>query len=513
MKNMDDDNGNVEDNSRAAESDELSSSNDSTSYKQQQQERSSVMDRSSAANHLHFNVAASPPKFVSFDDVMRTADGISNMALAHEIAVDNEFKLEKFDPPENSMEKQVKDIMHKAFWDSLEEKLKEDPPDYSHGLMLLAEIKEALMSILLPQHNRLQAHINEVLDLELIEQKVEYEVLDFHYYADFVISIMSRMCAPVRDENIADLREITEIVPLFREIFSVIDLMKMDMANFTIQQMRPYIQQHSVEYERKKFQEFLKQQQENDMDGLVFTKDWLQKTYDKVEMTSQNALLEASAPVPMVTPASILNEAYLELLAWDERRTFPETMVMDEGRILDLKDKTQQLTMVSAILLVTYNMAGAGIAGITGFKTKLKNEINILLDEVPEYELESKIEGVGDHVIRQVNECLHKHGFQEMDASKQKSLKGQIKDVLDKNHPVRRLLYSRVIDFIRQVLTTCKSEPMKIPPGLSAVEPELSAVCGHFCRLMSHNRSVFGLYYADIMATITKRNVDLSPRN
>ena len=37
--------------------------------------------------------------------------------------------------------------------------------------------------------------------------------------------------------------------------------MKMDMANFTIQQIRPYIQQQSVEYERKKFQEFLKTQQ------------------------------------------------------------------------------------------------------------------------------------------------------------------------------------------------------------------------------------------------------------
>ena len=43
----------------------------------------------------------------------------------------------------------------------------------------------------------------------------------------------------------------------FREIFDVMDLMKMDMANFTIQQIRPFIQKQSVEYERKKFKEFL----------------------------------------------------------------------------------------------------------------------------------------------------------------------------------------------------------------------------------------------------------------
>lgn len=34
----------------------------------------------------------------------------------------------------------------------------------------------------------------------------------------------------------------------------------MDMANFTIQQIRPYLQQQSMEYEKAKFEEFLKTQ-------------------------------------------------------------------------------------------------------------------------------------------------------------------------------------------------------------------------------------------------------------
>lgn len=33
--------------------------------------------------------------------------------------------------------------------------------------------------------------------------------------------------------------------------------MKLDMVNFTISHMRPHIQQHSVEYEKSKFQEIL----------------------------------------------------------------------------------------------------------------------------------------------------------------------------------------------------------------------------------------------------------------
>ena len=48
--------------------------------------------------------------------------------------------------------------------------------------------------------------------------------------------------------------------------------MKMDMANYTIQQIRPFLQQQSAEYERKKFQEFLEVQQGMFTDSFRSTK-------------------------------------------------------------------------------------------------------------------------------------------------------------------------------------------------------------------------------------------------
>ena len=38
---------------------------------------------------------ASPPKFINVEDVMRLADGVTDMALAHEIAISSEFRLEQ----------------------------------------------------------------------------------------------------------------------------------------------------------------------------------------------------------------------------------------------------------------------------------------------------------------------------------------------------------------------------------------------------------------------------------
>ena len=63
-----------------------------------------------------------------------------------------------------------------------------------------------------------------------------------------------------------------------REIFRVLDLMKLDMVNFTISQARPYIQQHSVKYEREKFQLLL-----NTQKGSCFTYALLHKIFCKYQ--------------------------------------------------------------------------------------------------------------------------------------------------------------------------------------------------------------------------------------
>jgi hypothetical protein len=73
-----------------------------------------------------------------------------------------------------------------------------------------------MFELMLPHHVGVRGQIEEVLDLALIEQQADHGALDIHYYADFIINIMSRLCAPIRDDEIAQLGYITEIVPLFK---------------------------------------------------------------------------------------------------------------------------------------------------------------------------------------------------------------------------------------------------------------------------------------------------------
>ena len=44
----------------------------------------------------------------------------------------------------SSLEKRVKEIVHKAFWDCLSVQLSEDPPTYDHAIKLVGEIKEVM---------------------------------------------------------------------------------------------------------------------------------------------------------------------------------------------------------------------------------------------------------------------------------------------------------------------------------------------------------------------------------
>ncbi|PNF14068.1 T-complex protein 11-like protein 1 [Cryptotermes secundus] len=440
-------------------------------------------------------IAASPPKFVSLEEIVTAANGFKNMALAHEIAVDKNFKLQKYEPPDNSLHRLVKDVAHKAFWDTLEEKLNEVPPDYEQAMVLLGEIKEDLLSLLLPQNAKLKEEILEVLDADLIRQQAERGTLDFQHYAQYVISIMGKMCAPVRDDEVRKLTQIEGVVPVFRGILETLNLMKMDMANFAIDVIRPDIIAKSVEYEKMKFAEFLKIQ----ADGLQYTRKWLLHHLMNARNDDVICSGEDKNAVRNLT-ASVLGEAYLELLEWNDLNLYPETLMMDQGRFTDLGKKFCHLVVTGSVLLVTTSTAQP-LQAVAAFKSKLKEHINVLLeDSYTNKDLEKIMPNVAEQVVKEVAEGLQTYGFRPLDAATEKLLKGQIMEIVKDDHKIRQLVRTRVREFIQQSITSPVAAPLRIPPGLSSLQTELTAITGQFLRLVSHNRAVFGEYYTNIIA-------------
>lgn len=58
---------------------------------------------------------------------------------------------------------------------------------------------------------------------------------------------------------------------------------------------------------------------------------------------------------------------------------------------------------------------------------------------------------------------------------------------------------NRILEFLQLIISSPTAAPEKLPPGLSSLQTEVFSVAGNFLRIVSHNRSVFGKYYIDII--------------
>lgn len=316
----------------------------------------------------------SPPT-ASLSSLMELENCVSNLSLAHEIAVNRDFCFKPRSPPPDSLEGRVTQIVHRAFWDGLQEQLHSDPPNYNHAVILLQEVKTMLQSLLLPGHVRLRAQMDEVLDMELIQQEVDHGALDLHRLAGYVISTMASLCAPVRDPEVRALRDLKDPVELLREIFRVLGLMKTDMVNFTIQSLRPHLLQQAVQYERAKFQQILDKQPAS----LDNTTAWLQAAASE-EASAVRAQSGPDSRDP-VSATAVLNRAYMRLLHWDPQdQKYPETALMDRARLDALGQRLQMLVLEASVLLLTNAQCGGAVLPLQGFVGKLRQSVAALLE-------------------------------------------------------------------------------------------------------------------------------------
>lgn len=499
------------------------------------------VDSSNNDNHnFSWLTASSPPKFISLDDLLKTADGLDKMALAHEIAVNADFKLndssiEAFNKSEPSsasnsagpstpiknpeeLRQNVKRILHQAFWDVLKSDLGKTPPIYEHAFGLLKELKENVLSFLLPHHQKLKVEIEENIDLNLIEQQCEKNCFDFLPVAKYILDVLSKLCAPVRDDTIKMLKEEADLISLFRGTFELIDAMKIDMANFTLVSMRPVIEKHSAEYERKKFDEFLA----INPNALENTEIWLENAGKKFEQSHQCSSAKAQCSnigneeeekmsKTEISDEKIISEALWSLINSENNIILlPETFLVDESRLNTLRDICGQIVLISSIIATTVNFGGANFSDANLFKMKLKDTLKVLFEDCKVSECSERLKVAAEKVCQECEKYARETDLglkKEIGFAKDwDSLKIQLKNLTEMNNPVRKVMSDRIKFFVLSWATIGNrpKSPVKIPAGLNIVEKELACLTGAFMKLVTHNVAVFGDHYRRILKKIQK---------
>ncbi|XP_075766552.1 T-complex protein 11 homolog isoform X3 [Pelodiscus sinensis] len=395
-----------------------------------------------------FHGKASPPPLLSVAELLETAQEISKMTIAHEIVLNRDFKVQEVNLSPNSLESRVKETLHKAFWDALKEQLSASPPEYTHVIQLLQEIKESILLLLLPRQSRLRSQIEEALDMELIRQEAEHGALDIPNLAMYILDTMAMLCAPIRDEEVQRLQGVTDPVQLLREIFRVLDLMKMDMANFTIQSLRPHLQDHAIHYEQKKFQELLAKLP----NSLDHTTEWLSKAAAEVSASSSSHPEDHGSPTALSlgavsrssatpNPMSVLNQGYMNLLHWEPgTEKYPETLLMDQARLQEIQLQVNQLTIIAAVLLVSSSVCGSTLFSSPVFVDRLKRVTKALLEGLPCTRFQEALLDISNHVHREVSEALLQLDYPAFTSEKSSSLKGQIRSIAEKDNAVRSII-------------------------------------------------------------------------
>ncbi|KAJ6639004.1 T-complex protein 11-like protein 2 [Pseudolycoriella hygida] len=232
---------------------------------------------------------------------------------------------------------------------------------------------------------------------------------------------MAKSCAPVRDEQVAQLRKISDIVETFRGILETMSVMKLDMANCLLDSIRKDVIAHSVMYEREKFQEFMKFYTW----GLPITENWLHQ-FKPTDVTS-----------PHWENGAIM-DAYIGLLEWDEKQKFPETLSLDEVRVAGIRTKALKLCICASAVVIASNIPLIGQNADR--RVSLAKEVSIILENVKSNE---DLQEIIENLWLQIKTSVATHLLTSnavMDDLTEQTFKTQILLLAKKDSPIRSLM-------------------------------------------------------------------------
>lgn len=355
-----------------------------------------------------------------------------------------------------------------------------------------------------PASSKIHQDVNDTLDLALIAQQINAETYNVNTTINFVVRTMRKLCAPVRDDAVRAISNAGDLADTFRAILELLDLMNLDLANYRIQTLRPYLKDISIEYEREKFSAALK----NGKTGLVRTREWLKSAVTSLqEIAGQRNPEGVEQADTKIRFADVYNDALVSLLSFSEPLSLdscPETLQLDVERITEYQNEAQAITIVAALLMLTKNFSSAddpirrGTASST-MKT-LRDKLFVLLEAK-----DTTLENLSLQVIHSIQE-LSDVNFEGLSEEKQKLIRTMVGKTLSYKDTVYSLLSRRLGSIIRSHLQhgQFSSNETLNSYGFGVVRSKLEKLSYKMYILARHNRDVYASWYDEIIGDLTR---------
>ncbi|CEF62168.1 T-complex 11 family-containing protein [Strongyloides ratti] len=442
---------------------------------------------------------SSPARFITAEEILSMNRTIEKMMIAHEIAVDPDFTIAKFTEPSTPLHRQVRDCLHKAYFDSLrdasfsnEESIK---ARYKEDMLdIFKTIRHQMLEVIPMSAITIQSEIKGLLDDEILRNQSDENIIDYYELTTKALTIVSKLCAANRDEMVGEALDEKELYEKIKKTLNVLKVMKIDYEDFALYQKRQLFMQHSCDYEREQFLKLL----EVDKNAANITYQWLKKVFEGSEYSVLATLSNTEV-------SEVITQAYMCLLTQNPEE-YPETFKFDEERLRKSSLEYYCLTILLTSIFIATNLSGKDIAEKKDFKKQLKRDLIALLDDLSFDNLKEKLESIYLQSNLEISKAAESFGSNHWSESQSKELKEQILSIENPNNPVRKIAASRISIFIQAIISERGQNNCRVPNGLSVIQDELIAMAKSFLYYVSHNRKTYGVLYGSFIDKMAKQS-------
>lgn len=279
----------------------------------------------------------------------------SNRILAHELALDKEYRVDisPHSQLHDQLNRQICEQMRSAFqrgeggaWTvAMAENIR-------HKLLHL--VKHSNTSA---QHP-LQPVIAEALDEELILRQVALGVFSYTKFFSFMATLLPKLCAPVRDQEVKNLADELkkdgtddELIERLFMLLHVIDLLCLDYSNYMLTRAAPLLIREAAGYEHRLFT--------MDLENGVHSLDRMRRWWNNATVSLFTEATDRQDPHARPSLQKIYNRGLVDLTvaAGPLRETdVPETLLLDTERLKDLREQSVTIAVIGAILMTAKNL-------------------------------------------------------------------------------------------------------------------------------------------------------------
>lgn len=280
---------------------------------------------------------------------------INNLKLRHDINFDRELH---FRPNLDGQKGQLKRQTQKSYWcavkielwlykifyggvvpdylprdvdvDALKKKIQKRLP------AMLETIKEIVIS-LVPVKD--QEAVKDHLDVPMLMQEIEKQLCDFVSIAQALASLLKRHCAPMRDNMIDGMvrkmqdGDASSIAAGLRDLFGVLEAMKLDVANHQIRHLRGLLIEDTISFESRYHQSRIARGRITPGPARAW---YLRQPRDNFDDDFPYALAGEGELRPFIT-------GFVRLLLPNSRETIPDTFALDTRRLRLLRNDLQDV--------------------------------------------------------------------------------------------------------------------------------------------------------------------------